>query len=62
MLFHISGSAGIEGTCRLDVQERNDQGSEVKQLYCDVPGYPRIWLKRQAPDKTLNKKKKLFSW
>ena len=58
MIFHVEGSTGLSGTCRLDVKE-GSQGSEIRQLYCDIAGQPRIWLKQET---VLQKKKKLFSW
>lgn len=59
MIFHVEGDTGRYGTCRLDVQEKVDGGSEIRQLYCDIPGTPRIWLKQETQ---IVKKKKLFSW
>lgn len=58
MLFHVEGSTGRSGTCRLDVQESSG-GSQIRQLYVDVPGHSRIWLKQPS---VLQKRKKLFSW
>lgn len=60
MLFHVEGSTGRYGTCRLDVREI-EGSSEIRQLYCDIPGEPRIWLKQESV-LLKKKKKRLFSW
>ena len=58
MVCHVEGPRGY-GTIHLEEIEKPSGETELRQLYVDVPGHPRIWLKRET---VLQKKKKLFSW
>jgi hypothetical protein len=61
MIFHLeSHGTGRYGTCRVDVKELPDGAYDIKQLYCDIPGESRIWIKQEKP--IARAKRRLFSF
>ncbi len=59
MRFYVEGSTGRQGTVSLEMIEKPD-AMEYVYLFVDIPGSPRVYLKREVP--AAKPKKRLFSW